>query len=212
MCRPGRWRWGQARRPAGLGRQAALDGGGNRAASRMFESLEAHAQHVVEFVRGHEPWAAPIVFALAFGESLAFISLLIPAWAALVGIGVLISSGNLNFWPVWVAGSIGAALGDWLSYWIGVKLGPPVAHMWPLSRHPGLLPKGETFVKRWGPLAIFIGRFFGPLRASVPLVAGIFRMPWWEFQIANFSSAFLWAAVLLTLGDVVSKLIHWAWG
>ena len=177
----------------------------------MFESLEAHAQQVVEFVRVHEAWAAPVVFALAFGESLAFISLLIPAWAALVGIGVLISSGNLNFWPVWVAGSVGAALGDWLSYWIGVKLGPPVAHMWPLSRHPELLPKGEAFVKRWGVLAIFIGRFFGPLRASVPLVAGIFRMPPWQFQIANFSSAFLWAAVLLTLGDVVSTIFKWAW-
>jgi membrane protein DedA with SNARE-associated domain len=49
------------------------------------------------------------------------------------------------------------------------------------------------------------------LRASVPLVAGIFRMPVWEFQIANFSSAFVWAAVLLTLGDVVSKLISWVW-
>ena len=177
----------------------------------MFESLEAHAQHVVEFVRVHEAWAAPVVFALAFGESLAFISLLIPAWAALVGIGLLISSGNLNFWPVWVAGSIGAALGDWLSYWIGVKLGPPVAHMWPLSRHPELLPKGEAFVKRWGVRAIFIGRFFGPLRASVPLVAGIFRMPPWQFQIANFSSAFVWAAVLLTLGDVVSTIFKWVW-
>jgi membrane protein DedA with SNARE-associated domain len=177
----------------------------------MFESLETHAQYVVEFVRVHEAWAAPIVFALAFGESLAFISLLIPAWAALVGIGVLISSGNLNFWPVWVAGSVGAALGDWLSYWIGVKLGPPVAHMWPLSRHPELLPKGEAFVKRWGVLAIFIGRFFGPLRASVPLVAGIFRMPPWQFQIANFSSAFVWAAVLLTLGDVVSTILKWVW-
>ena len=178
----------------------------------MLASLEAHAQQLVEFVRVHEAWAAPIVFALAFGESLAFISLLIPAWAALVGIGVLIASGNLNFWPIWVAGSIGAALGDWLSFWIGVKLGPPVAHIWPLSRHPQLLPKGETFVKRWGPLAIFIGRFFGPLRASVPLVAGIFRMPFWEFQIANFTSAFVWAGVLLTVGDVGAKLIKWVWG
>ena len=143
----------------------------------MFASLEAYAHQLVEFVRVHEAWAAPVVFALAFGESLAFISLLIPAWAALVGIGVLIGSGDLNFWPIWVAGSLGAAFGDWLSYWIGHKLGPPVAHMWPLSRHPNLLPKGEAFVKRWGVLAIFIGRFFGPLRASVPLVAGIFQMP-----------------------------------
>jgi membrane protein DedA with SNARE-associated domain len=178
----------------------------------MLASLEAHAQELVEFVRLHEAWAAPIVFALAFAESLAFISLLVPAWAALVGIGVLIGSGNINFWPIWIAGSVGAALGDWLSYWIGIKLGPPVAHIWPLSRHPELLPKGETFVKRWGPLAIFIGRFFGPLRASVPLVAGIFRMPFWEFQIANFASAFVWAGVLLTIGDVGAKVIKWVWG
>ena len=178
----------------------------------MFASLEAHAQQLVEFVRLHEAWAAPIVFALAFGESLAFISLLIPAWAALVGIGVLIGSSQLNFWPIWVAGSIGAALGDWLSYWVGVKLGPPVAHVWPLSRHPDLLPKGEAFVKRWGVMAIFIGRFFGPLRASVPLVAGIFRMPYWSFQLANFSSAFVWAGVLLTLGDVVAKIFTWVFG
>ena len=177
----------------------------------MFASLEAYAQQMVEFVRVHEAWAAPVVFVLAFGESLAFISLLIPAWAALVGIGVLIGSGDLNFWPVWVAGSLGAALGDWLSYWIGLKLGPPVAHMWPLSRHPELLPKGEAFVKRWGVLAIFIGRFFGPLRASVPLVAGIFRMQFVQFQIANFTSAFVWAAVLLTMGDWTSKLVQWIW-
>jgi membrane protein DedA with SNARE-associated domain len=66
-------------------------------------------------------------------------------------------------------------------------------------------------VKRWGVLAIFIGRFFGPLRASVPLVAGIFRMPFWPFQVANFASAFVWAAVLLTIGDVTAKVIKWIW-
>ena len=36
----------------------------------MFASLEAYAQQVVDFVRIHEVWAPPIVFALAFGESL----------------------------------------------------------------------------------------------------------------------------------------------
>jgi membrane protein DedA with SNARE-associated domain len=177
----------------------------------MLASLEAYAQQLVEFVRIHEAWAAPIVFALAFGESLAFISLLIPAWGALVGIGALIGPSKINFWPIWVAGAIGAALGDWLSYWVGVKIGPAVAHMWPLSRQPELLPRGEAFVTRWGVLAIFIGRFFGPLRASVPLVAGIFRMHYWQFQIANFSSAFVWAFVLLTMGDVVGMIVSWIW-
>jgi len=178
----------------------------------MFDALEAYGQQIIDFVREHKAWAAPVVFALAFGESLAFISLLIPAWAALVGIGVLIGSSGLNFWPIWVAGAIGAALGDWLSYWVGGKLGPPVAHVWPLSRHPDLIPKGERFMTKWGVLGIFIGRFFGPLRASVPLVAGIFKMPYWRFQFANFTSAFVWAGVLLTLGDVVSKIFKWAWG
>jgi membrane protein DedA with SNARE-associated domain len=174
--------------------------------------LEAFGTQIIEFVRVHHQWAAPIVFVLAFGESLAFISLLLPAWAALVGIGALIVSSGLSVWPVLVAGAIGAALGDWLSYWVGHKLGPSVAHIWPLSRHPELIPRGEAFVKRWGVLGIFIGRFFGPLRASVPLVAGIFEMPYWRFQFANFTSAFVWAAVLLTLGDVTSKVVKWLWG
>ena len=155
-------------------------------------------------MRDHAAWAAPIVFALAFGELLAFISLLIPAWGVLVAMGALIKSSGINFWPVWVAGALGAALGDWLSYWIGLKLEHSVAHVWPLSRHPDLIPRGEAFVKKWGIPGIFIGRFFGPLRASVPLVAGIFAMPFWRFQFANFTSAFVWAAVLLTLGDVIA--------
>jgi membrane protein DedA with SNARE-associated domain len=43
----------------------------------------------------------------------------------------------------------------------------------------------------------------------VPLVAGIFEMPYWRFQLANFSSAFVWAAVLLTLGDAISQGVRW---
>ena len=98
-----------------------------------------------------------------------------------------------------------------MSYWIGLKLEHSVTHVWPLSRHPDLIPRGEAFMKKWGILGIFIGRFFGPLRASVPLVAGIFEMPYWRFQVANFTSAFVWAAVLLTLGDAISFGVRWLW-
>lgn len=174
-------------------------------------NIEAYANDLIEFVKIHQAWAAPVVFGLCFAESLAFISLLVPAWAALVGIGTLISAGGLNFWPIWIAGAFGAALGDWLSFWVGVKLERRVYDIWPLSKHPELIPKGENFVKKWGALGIFIGRFSGPLRATVPLVAGIFAMPFWRFQFANITSALLWAAVLLTLGDVTSEAIKWVW-
>lgn len=174
--------------------------------------IEEYANQVIEFVRANQAWAAPIVFVLAFGESLAFISLLLPAWAVLVGMGALIQTSGISFWPIWVAASVGAALGDWLSYWIGWKFEHAIADKWPLNRHPDLIPRGEAFMAKWGMLGIFIGRFFGPLRAAVPLVAGIFQMPYWRFQFANWTSAFVWAGVILTLGDIVSKAVGWAWG
>ena len=173
--------------------------------------MEYYAHELIAFVRLHQAWAAPIVLVLAFGESLAFISLLFPAWGMLVAIGALLGPSEISFWPVWLAGGIGAGLGDWLSYWFGFKFKHSVAAMWPLSRYPELLPRGEAFVAKWGVPGIFIGRFFGPLRASVPLAAGIFEMPYWRFQIANFASALVWSAVLLLFGDVIASLTGWLW-
>jgi membrane protein DedA with SNARE-associated domain len=173
--------------------------------------FEEYVQPIASFVRDHAAWAAPIVFVLAFAESLAFISLLVPAWGALVLIGTIVQAGGLNFWPIWIGASVGAALGDWLSYWIGRKLEHRVQNIWPLSKYPDLIPKGEAFIKKWGALGIFIGRFSGPLRASVPLVAGIFEMPFWRFQFANFSSAFVWAATLILLGDIIASAVKAVW-
>jgi len=136
--------------------------------------MQDFARALADFVRDNQVWAAPIVMVLAFGESLAFVSLLVPAWGALVAIGALIGVSGISFWPVWLAGGIGAALGDWVSYKIGFKYKEHVAEMWPLSRYPGILLRGEEFVKKWGVPSIFIDRFFGPLRASVPLVAGLY--------------------------------------
>jgi membrane protein DedA with SNARE-associated domain len=173
--------------------------------------MEDFGRALAEFVRDHQAWAAPIVFLLAFGESLAFVSLLVPAWGALVAIGALIGASGISFWPVWLAGAFGAALGDWVSYWFGDRYKEQVAGMWPLSRYPDLLPRGEAFVRKWGVPSIFIGRFFGPLRASVPLAAGIFEMNYVQFQIANFISALVWAATLLLFGDIIAGVMEWLW-
>src|SRR3954471_9462518 len=173
--------------------------------------MEEAFRGIADFVRDHQAWAAPIVLLLAFGESLAFISLLIPAWGALIAIGALIGASDISFWPVWIAGGIGAALGDSVSYRFGIRYKERVAQMWPLSRYPEILPRGEAFVQTWGVPSIFIGRFFGPLRASVPLAAGIFEMAYWPFQIANFVSALVWSAALLLFGDVIGEALQWLW-
>lgn len=178
---------------------------------RLGMSVEQIGQQIIEFVRVHESWAAPVVFALAFAESLAFLSLILPTWAALVAIGALMRASAIDFVPVWISGALGAAFGDWLSYWIGAKFKNSIADTWPFSHHPHLLLRGEAFIKNWGAAAIFVGRFSGPLRASVPIVAGILSMPYWPFQLANFSSALVWAAVLLKLGDAGATISSWLW-
>src|ERR1044072_3201298 len=112
--------------------------------------MEDFAHSLANFVREHQHWAAPIVLVLAFGESLAFISLLVPAWGALGAIGALIGVSGSSVWPVWLAGGIGAALGDWVSYWFGYKYKEQVAQIWPLSKYPDILPRGEALVREWG--------------------------------------------------------------
>src|SRR5258705_12703355 len=98
--------------------------------------MECFADAFADFVRDHQAWAAPIVLGLAFGESLAFISLLITAWGALVAIGAMLGGSGISFWPVWVAGAIGAALGDLLFDLLGYRYNEQVAAMLPLSRYP----------------------------------------------------------------------------
>jgi membrane protein DedA with SNARE-associated domain len=156
---------------------------------------------VLEFVRSHPNWAAAIVLLLAFGESLAFVSLVLPFWAMLVGIGTLIgASDTLGFWTIVCAAAVGAALGDWVSYWLGYHYAEPIQAMWPLRNHPRLIERGKAFFKKWGAWAIVLARFSGPLRAAVPIAAGIAQMPQLMFQLANWTSAFLWAFVLLSPG------------
>jgi membrane protein DedA with SNARE-associated domain len=156
---------------------------------------------VKDFVAHYPNWAAAVVFALAFGESLAFVSLFMPFWAMLVAIGAIIGgTSSLQFWLIVFAAGTGAALGDWLSYWLGYHYHERIRQMWPLRNHPTLIGKGREFFRKWGPWAIVLARFSGPLRASVPIAAGIAQMPQLLFQLANWTSAYLWAFVLLSPG------------
>lgn len=176
----------------------------------ILAAVQAHPfdRQVLEFVRTHQAWAPTVVLVLAFAESLAVVGLFVPATFALVGIGALVATTDLEFWPVWLGATVGAGLGDWVSYWIGVRLENTAKHAWPLSRHPALYERGERFFRRWGTWSIFLGRFIGPVRSIVPLVAGVFEMPFVLFQAANWSSAMVWAFVLLAPGFSALKVLQ----
>src|ERR1051326_5065803 len=103
-------------------------------------SFAEYTDAIKAFVTLHREWAAPIVFVLAFGESLAFVSLILPFWAMLVGIGTIIGAADpLIFWTIVTAAAVGAALGDWVSYWLGYHYHAQIQAMWPLKDHPKLI-------------------------------------------------------------------------
>ncbi|NUF26611.1 membrane protein DedA, SNARE-associated domain [Gilliamella bombicola] len=163
-------------------------------------SLHEITLTIMQFIEHHQVWTLPIIFLLSFGESLAVISLFVPATAILLGVGALVGSGTISFVPVFISASIGAVFGDLLSYWLGKHYHQQVIASWPLNKHPKLVYRAERFFDNYGTLGVFIGRFFGPLRAIVPLIAGTMHMPAIKFNVANIASAPIWAFALLAPG------------
>jgi membrane protein DedA with SNARE-associated domain len=168
--------------------------------------LDTLTTMLLDFVRAHQGWAPFIVGLLAFAESLAVVSLLVPSTVLLLGIGALIGASGLEFWPIWLGAAVGAILGDWLSYAIGFRYKHAVFRVWPLSSHQNLSERGGQFFTRWGAWGVFLGRFIGPMRALGPLTAGIFAMPMLLFQTATIASAFVWAFIMLAPGAGLTAL------
>jgi membrane protein DedA with SNARE-associated domain len=168
--------------------------------------MDEIVQPTLAFIAAHGHWAAVIMFITAFGESFAFLSLLFPGTTLLIAAGTLMSGGTLPYTPVLAGAVLGATLGDSVSYWIGRRFGGGIASLWPFSRNPDLLPAGVRFFERHGGKSVFIGRFFGPVRAVIPLAAGIMMMPRGWFWFANAASALVWAPMLLFVGDAAGDL------
>ena len=164
--------------------------------------MDQWIEDVLRFISANRLLAGPVIFALAFAESMAFISLLVPFTAMIVGAGALVGSGALDPWIVIPWGIAGASIGDAVSYWIGRYFKDRVPGMWPFRGNPEQLERGYRFFERWGVLSVFIGRFFGALRAVIPIVAGMLKMRQWKFQIANVVSAIVWLPMLLLPGAI----------
>jgi membrane protein DedA with SNARE-associated domain len=168
--------------------------------------MEHLVQPALDFISAHSGWAVVVMFVTSFGESFAFLGLLFPGTSLLIAAGTLTAAGALPHFPVLAGAVVGAVLGDTVSYWIGRRFGGGIARVWPFTRNPDLLQSGIRFFARHGGKSVFIGRFLGPLRAVVPLAAGVMRMQSDRFWLANVASALVWAPMLLFAGDIAGNL------
>lgn len=155
---------------------------------------------ITSLVRAHHLWCFPVAFVIAFSESFVGLSFIIPGTFMLITLGAVVGASHIGFVPAWGGAVLGSIIGDWISYWIGYHYHHQILHIWPFKKFEAQIEKGLHFFHRWGSWAIFIGRFTGPLRATVPLVSGMSEIEFWPFWIANTTSALIWAFVLLAPG------------
>ncbi|MDH5323863.1 MAG: DedA family protein [Gammaproteobacteria bacterium] len=167
-------------------------------------------QVLLAWMQAHPGLAGFAIFLIACTESLIIVGIVVPGVALMLGVGALVGLGALDLWPTLLWAMAGAITGDGISYWVGRHFDRQLRSVWPFTRHPELLPRGERFFHKHGALSIFIGRFVGPVRPVIPAIAGIMHMNPWVFTLVNVISAIAWAPVVVLPGVAVGASMHLA--
>ena len=93
-------------------------------------------------------------------------------------------------------------MGDNIGYWIGRRGGRPLLEKWKDAFHVSddTIRAGEEFLRRRGSLAIFLARFIAGMRIVAGPLAGVLRMEWKQFVVANVAGAAAWVTVISIAG------------
>ena len=155
------------------------------------------------------PWGYVVVGLLTLLEASAMIGLVVPGEAALLVGGFLVSQGEADLPTMMAVGAVGAVVGDSIGYEIGRHLGPSLRRS-RLGRWVGdeRWARAEEYLARRGGRAVFFGRFVGVLRAMVPTLAGLSRMPYRTFLPWNAIGGIVWAPGFVLLGYIAGGSYH----
>lgn len=155
---------------------------------------------LLAFIAHHPGPAYGAVFLVSFFESLALVGLIVPGTVIMFGVGAIVATGSLGLKPVLLLAAAGAIAGDGISYWLGRRYHVELQRLWLFRRSPGMLKNGEAFFSRHGSKSVLFGRFVGPLRPVIPVVAGMLGMRPVPFVIVNVLSAAGWALAYILPG------------
>ncbi len=140
-----------------------------------------------------------LVMLLASWESVPVFGTFTPGTLMLLMVGLIASQGQISLVLVVVFATLGGVIGDSAGYYLGrygrgfIKDNEGVLR----TSH---LEQGKAFFNKHGGKSVFIGRFVGPLRPIIPLIAGMTVMNFKRYIFLNVTSAFLWAFLYLSLG------------
>lgn len=162
-----------------------------------------HLKPLIAWLHLHPGWAGFVTFLISLTESLAVVGYFVPGSVMMTAIGTLIGAGIIPTWSTMIWAIAGAVVGDGLSYRIGYHYKNQIRNMWPISKYPHWMDKGEDFFHRHGGKSVFLGRFVGAVRPMVPMIAGMLHMKPIRFFFSNFFSAVLWAPAYMLPGILI---------
>ena len=155
---------------------------------------------ILQWLYAHPHLAGLGTFIISAAESIAIIGTIVPGSVMMTAIGALAGGGVIPLYPTIIWAILGAIVGDGISYRVGYHFKDRLHYIWPFRTRPYLLKNGERFFRKNGSMSVFIGRFVGPVRALVPLVAGMLGMKPLRFYVANVLSAIGWAPAYMLPG------------
>ena len=160
---------------------------------------------MLAWIGEHPLLAGAVIFAIAFCDALIVVGAVVPALPLLFAVGVLIGMGEISGPYAVASAALGAMAGDAISYWVGLRWGERLRGVWPFSRYPQLLERGETLFRRNAVSAILVARYVGAIRPFVPAIAGMARMPVRRYLIASGAACLSWGVLFLLPGWVLGQ-------
>lgn len=133
---------------------------------------------------------------------------LVPASAAVIGLGVIAGSGDLRAYPLLGVAAAAAFVSDNISYWLGARFGATLRRA--LVRGPRsqqLWDWVDRKLQAEGMALVALARVLPGGPTPITLSAGSFRMPARRFRIATAASVVIWSAYALGVGMFGSAVL-----
>jgi undecaprenyl-diphosphatase len=145
-------------------------------------------------------WLGLAIFLVACIECLAIAGIIVPGTVLLFAVAVLAGSGAFSLGETLLLGFLGGLLGDAVSYTLGKYFHQNIRRLPLLRHHPEWIGSAETYFQRYGIASLLVGRFIGPLRPMLPMVAGMFDMPLPRFIAVSLVAGAGWSVAYLLPG------------
>lgn len=151
-----------------------------------------------------------LIFFIVFAETGLFFGFFLPGDYLLILAGIFCATGLLEVSIYQLLITIFAAgiLGNYVGYWFGYSTGRML-----FNRSDSLFFKkryvylAEDFFKKYGGMALVLGRFFPIIRTFAPIFAGVAKVEFKTFTLYNILGSFLWVMLLTLIGFFLGKKI-----